>query len=76
MTFIVAAQIAQTTLAFSLGQLRPVVVVGITPATDDLDRLVTQRDRGPHADHRRAGAPPRPHALRHRRRRRHARVDL
>ena len=45
LTFIVAGQIAQTTWAFSLGQLQPVVVVGISPATDDFDRLLTQRNR-------------------------------
>lgn len=45
LTFGVAAQITQTTLAFSLGQLRPVVVVGIGPATDDVDRLVAQHIR-------------------------------
>jgi uncharacterized protein len=45
LTFVVAAQIAATTLAFSLGQLRPVVVVGISPATEDLDRLMAQHVR-------------------------------
>ncbi|GAA2629348.1 alpha/beta hydrolase-fold protein [Actinomadura fulvescens] len=45
LTFMAAAQIAQTTLAFSLGQLRPVAIVGISPATDDFDRLIAQRAR-------------------------------
>jgi hypothetical protein len=45
MTFVAAAHIAQTTLAFSLRQVRPVVVVGVAPVTDDLDRLLTQRNR-------------------------------
>jgi uncharacterized protein len=45
LTFIVTAQIAQTIWAFSLGQLQPVVVVGIDPATDDVGRLLTQRNR-------------------------------
>jgi hypothetical protein len=45
LTFVVAAQITRTTLAFSLGQLRPVVVVAIGPATDDVDRLVAQHIR-------------------------------
>ncbi|MBB4777362.1 putative alpha/beta superfamily hydrolase [Actinomadura catellatispora] len=41
----VAAQIARTTRWFSLGQLRPVAVVGISPDTDDPGRLVAQRAR-------------------------------
>lgn len=45
LTFLTSAQIAQTTLSFSLGQLRPVVIVGISPATDDLKRLSAQRAR-------------------------------
>lgn len=45
LTFTATAQIAQNTLAFSLGQLRPVVIVGITPATDDSRRLRGQRVR-------------------------------
>ncbi|TDC82020.1 alpha/beta hydrolase-fold protein [Actinomadura sp. 7K507] len=44
-TFLATAQIAQTTLAYSLGQLRPVAVVGISPATDDPGRLSAQRVR-------------------------------
>ncbi|WP_165959293.1 alpha/beta hydrolase-fold protein [Actinomadura sp. KC345] len=44
-TFLSTAQIAQTTLAYSLGQLRPVAVVGISPATDDPGRLSAQRVR-------------------------------
>jgi len=42
LTFVIAAQIAQATLAFSLGQLRPVVVVGISPDTDDRGQLSAQ----------------------------------
>jgi uncharacterized protein len=45
LTFVAAAQIAQTTLAFSLGQLRPVAIVGVSPATDDRRRLSAQRAR-------------------------------
>jgi len=45
LTFVVAAQIAAATLAFSLGQLRPVVVIGISPATENLDRLMAQHVR-------------------------------
>ncbi|MBO2458400.1 alpha/beta hydrolase [Actinomadura violacea] len=45
LTFATAAQIAHTTFAYSLGQLRPIVVVGISPATDDLRRLSAQRAR-------------------------------
>ena len=45
LTFVVAAHIAQTVHAFSLGQLRPVAVVGISPATEDTGRLTTQRIR-------------------------------
>ncbi len=44
-TFAVAAQVAQTILWLSSGQLRPVVVVGITPASDDHTRLINQRSR-------------------------------
>lgn len=44
-TFVIAAQIAQTTMAFSLGQMRAVAVVGIAPATDDLDELLAHRTR-------------------------------
>ncbi|WP_192808632.1 alpha/beta hydrolase [Actinomadura montaniterrae] len=44
-TFATAAQIAHTTLAYAAGQLRPVAVVGISPATDDLRRLSAQRAR-------------------------------
>ncbi|MFD0689479.1 alpha/beta hydrolase [Actinomadura fibrosa] len=45
LTFAATAQIARTTMAFSLGQLRPIAIVGISPATDDLDRLFAQRAR-------------------------------
>lgn len=45
LTFVVAAQIARTTRSFSLGQLRPVAVVGNSPDTDDPGRLVAQRAR-------------------------------
>lgn len=45
LTFVVAAQVARTTRAFSLGQLRPVAVVGISPDTDDPARLIAQRVR-------------------------------
>ncbi|WP_021593737.1 alpha/beta hydrolase [Actinomadura welshii] len=45
LTFLTTAQIAQNTLAFSLGQLRPVAVVGISPATDDRTHLFTRRPR-------------------------------
>ncbi|WP_433251030.1 alpha/beta hydrolase [Actinomadura nitritigenes] len=45
LTFATAAQIAHTTLAYAAGQLRPVAVVGISPATDDLRRLSAQRAR-------------------------------
>jgi predicted alpha/beta superfamily hydrolase len=45
MTFPVAAHVARTTAVLSMGQLRPIAVVGITPATGDLGRLMTQRNR-------------------------------
>ncbi|MEO3830181.1 alpha/beta hydrolase-fold protein [Actinomadura sp. B10D3] len=45
LTFLTTAQIAQNMLAFSLGQFRPVAVVGISPATDDRTRLSTRRPR-------------------------------
>ncbi len=45
LTFVVAAQITRTTLEFSLGQLRPVVVVGIGPESRDPDRLVARHVR-------------------------------
>lgn len=44
-TFVTAMQITRTISTFSLGQLAPVVVVGITPATDDLEVLLAQRNR-------------------------------
>ncbi|MDQ2788940.1 MAG: alpha/beta hydrolase-fold protein [Actinomycetota bacterium] len=44
-TFVIAAQTAQTTMAFSLGQLQPIAVVGIGPATDDLRRIDAHRIR-------------------------------
>ncbi|MEU6749065.1 alpha/beta hydrolase-fold protein [Spirillospora sp. NPDC046719] len=45
LTFLTTAQIAQNTLAFSLGQLRPVAIVGISPAIEDRDRLFARRAR-------------------------------
>lgn len=45
LTFLTTAQIAQNTLAFSLGQLRPVAVVGISPATADRAELFSRRPR-------------------------------
>lgn len=44
-TLVIATQVAQTTMAFSLGQMRAVAVVGIAPATDDLDELLAHRTR-------------------------------
>jgi uncharacterized protein len=44
-TFPIATEIVRATSPFSLGQLRPLVVVGIRPATDDLDALVAQHIR-------------------------------
>jgi uncharacterized protein len=44
-TFVVAAQTAQTTMAFSLGQMQPAAVVGIGPATDDPAGMVAHRTR-------------------------------
>jgi predicted alpha/beta superfamily hydrolase len=45
LTFATTAQIAHTTLAYAGGQLRPIAVVGVSPATDDLRRLSAQRAR-------------------------------
>jgi predicted alpha/beta superfamily hydrolase len=45
LTFLSTAQIARTTLAYSLRQLRPVAIVGISPATGDLKRVTAQRVR-------------------------------
>jgi predicted alpha/beta superfamily hydrolase len=45
MTFVSTAQIAQTTLAYSAGQLRPVAIVGVSPATGPFTRWSTQRAR-------------------------------
>jgi predicted alpha/beta superfamily hydrolase len=44
-TFAVAAQVAQTTLDFSDGNMRPVVIVGIAPAIEDRERLRALRIR-------------------------------
>jgi predicted alpha/beta superfamily hydrolase len=45
LTFLTTAQIARNLLAFSLGQFRPVAIVGISPATDDRTHLSTRRPR-------------------------------
>jgi predicted alpha/beta superfamily hydrolase len=46
-TFVIAAQTAQLTMAFSLGQMQPAAVVGIVraPATDDFGAMVAHRTR-------------------------------
>ncbi|GAA2143150.1 alpha/beta hydrolase [Actinomadura napierensis] len=45
LTFLTTAQIAQNLLAFSLRQLRPVAIVGISPTTGDRGRLTARRPR-------------------------------
>lgn len=45
LTFVIAAQITLTLSAFSLGQLAPVAIVGVGPASQDMDRLVAQHIR-------------------------------